>query len=479
MSDLLLSLGQKPAMRKLVRSLGLPIPMPQVLGRAEGPWEQRFLEGRTIAVQSYGQSPMLPVLARTLAEAGVQVSPVGSESATSALAAQLADGMCEGPIGLGSLEEGERRFDALLLDASGLESVEDLRLLYDFFHPAIGHLAPCGRAIVLGRPVSQAATAGGAAAQAALDGFVRSLGKELGKRGSTAQLVMVEPGAEERLAGPLRFLLSPRSAYVSGQTLQLSSTVATANQEQLWTRALGAKVAMVTGAARGIGAATARLLAAEGAKVVCLDRPEDEALTRDLADSIGGSVLLADVSEEGAALRIAKHLADEHGGLDVLVHNAGITRDKTLARMDPDRWDQALDVNLAAVVAITEALLDGVLNDHGRIICLSSVAGIAGNLGQTNYAASKAGVIGLVQHLALRLADRGISANAIAPGFIETRLTEAIPVTIREVGRRLNSLGQGGQPTDVAEAISFLASPGSLGLSGQVLRVCGGAFIGA
>jgi 3-oxoacyl-[acyl-carrier protein] reductase len=148
--------------------------------------------------------------------------------------------------------------------------------------------------------------------------------------------------------------------------------------------------------------------------------------------------------------------------------------------MPRETWDQALDINLGAVVTITEALLaNGSLRDQGRIVCLSSVAGIAGNMGQTNYAASKAGIIGLVDHLAPRLAERGITVNAIAPGFIETRLTKAIPTVIREVGRRLSALAQGGLPQDVGEAITFLSSPGACGVTGNVLRVCGGAFIGA
>src|SRR5690606_38433548 len=133
-------------------------------------------------------------------------------------------------------------------------------------------------------------------------------------------------------------------------------------------------------------------------------------------------------------------------------HNAGITRDKTLAKMSEDKWKQAIDVNLDAVVRIDDALIGaGVIRDHGRIICLSSVAGIAGNMGQTNYAASKAGIVGYVHKRALELSPRGIAVNAIAPGFIETRLTRAIPVMIREAGRRLSNLGPGGQPGDLRQ----------------------------
>jgi 3-oxoacyl-[acyl-carrier protein] reductase len=136
-------------------------------------------------------------------------------------------------------------------------------------------------------------------------------------------------------------------------------------------------------------------------------------------------------------------------------------------------------VNLAAVVRITDALLPKALRDGGRVVCLSSVSGIAGNVGQTNYSASKAALIGYVDALATQVAPRGITANAIAPGFIETRMTAAIPMVIREAGRRLSALGQGGLPEDVAQAITFLASPGAQGITGTTLRVCGGALIGA
>jgi 3-oxoacyl-[acyl-carrier protein] reductase len=211
--------------------------------------------------------------------------------------------------------------------------------------------------------------------------------------------------------------------------------------------------------------------------VICVDRPGDEQPLSQLARAIHGTPLVLDVTAADAGDKLAA-AARAHGGVDVVVHNAGITRDKTLARMTPELWDQAVAVNLDAVVRATRAL-EPVLRDGGRVICLSSVAGIAGNVGQTNYAASKAGLVGFVRALAPRLAPRGITVNAIAPGFIETRLTAAIPTAIREVGRRLAALGQGGLPEDVAQAILFLATPGAQGLTGRTLRVCGGAFIGA
>jgi 3-oxoacyl-[acyl-carrier protein] reductase len=244
-------------------------------------------------------------------------------------------------------------------------------------------------------------------------------------------------------------------------------------------RPLEGKVALVTGAARGIGAATARLLAAEGAHVVCLDRPADDGPAAEVARAIAGSLLLVDVSDDQAGAKIASHLSQQHGGVHVVVHNAGVTRDRTLARMEAAQWDETLAINLEAIVRIDAALLGGVVRDGGRLIALASVAGIAGNRGQTNYAASKAGVSAYVRKRAEELAPRGITVNAVAPGFIETRLTAAIPVAIREAGRRLSALGQGGMPEDVGEVITFLATSGAAGITGAVLRVCGGAFIGA
>jgi 3-oxoacyl-[acyl-carrier protein] reductase len=199
-----------------------------------------------------------------------------------------------------------------------------------------------------------------------------------------------------------------------------------------------------------------------------------------VANRIEGSSLQLDVTASDAPRRLADHLRERHGGVDVLVHNAGVTRDKTLGRMSEDQWGLVLDINLSSQARINDVLLkENVLRPHGRIVTVSSVSGIAGNRGQVNYATSKAGVIGLVDALAPLVAQRPATINAVAPGFIETQMTAAMPVATREGGRRLNSLSQGGLPVDVAEAIAWLASPGSGGVNGNTVRVCGQALIGA
>jgi 3-oxoacyl-[acyl-carrier protein] reductase len=369
------------------------------------------------------------------------------------------------------------RYTGLVFDATGITDSTGLRALYDFFHPVARSLGPCGRVIVLGTAPADCATPREATAQRALEGFVRSVAKEFG-RGSTAQLVYVAPGAEDAIESTLRFLLSAKSAYVSGQVIRVGPATVTAPAD--WVRPLDGKVALVTGAARGIGEAIAHVLARDGAHVICLDIPAAGEPLSAVANDVQGSALQLDLTTAGAPQRLIDHVKERHGRVDVVVHNAGITRDKTLARMSEDRWGSVLDVNLSSQERINDALLEGgVLADGGRIVAVSSVSGIAGNRGQTNYGTSKAGVIGLVQACAPALAVNGVTINAVAPGFIETRMTAAMPMMIREAGRRMNSMSQGGQPVDVAETIAWLAGPGSAGVTGNVVRVCGQSLLGA
>jgi 3-oxoacyl-[acyl-carrier protein] reductase len=366
---------------------------------------------------------------------------------------------------------------ALVFDATGITGSTGLRTLYDFFHPHARAVYPSGRVIVLGTQPELVAEPREAVAQRALEGFTRSVGKEFG-RGVTAQLVYVAPGAEEGVESTLRFLLSARSAYVSGQVIRIGTAPVSPPAD--WERPLDGKVALVTGAARGIGEAMARVLARDGAHVVCLDVPAaGEALAK-VAGELRGTAFQLDLTAVDAPDRLAEHLQARHGQIDIVVHNAGITRDKTIFRMKPEAWDAVLDVNLSSQERANDALLgQDLIPSGGRIVDVSSIAGIAGNRGQTNYATSKAGVIGLVKTYAPTLAARGITINAVAPGFIETAMTARMPLFLREAGRRMNSLSQGGLPVDVAETVAWFANPGSSGVTGNIVRVCGQSLLGA
>lgn len=377
---------------------------------------------------------------------------------------------------LNAFNDGDResKFKAVVFDASGIQNSEQLKELYNFFNPVARQILASGRVIVVGTTPETAKTVKQAIAQRALEGFVKSVGKEF-KKGIAAQLVYVDEGAEANLESTLRFALSPRSAYVSGQVVRVSKADVI---DVDWVKPLAGKTAVVTGASRGIGEAIAHVLSRDGAHVICLDVPQQQADLDRVASEIGGSTLAIDITAADAGQKI-KEAAVAQGGVDIIVHNAGITRDKTLANMKPELWDLVININLSAIERVNDYLLehDG-LNANGRIICVSSISGIAGNLGQTNYAASKAGVIGVVKFTAPILKN-GITINAVAPGFIETQMTAAIPFAIREAGRRMNSMSQGGLPVDVAETIALFASTASTGLNGNVVRVCGQSLLGA
>jgi len=365
------------------------------------------------------------------------------------------------------------KIKAVVYDGSHLVQADQLKQLREFFQPLMKNLDRSAHVVILGRAPETLDDPFAASAQRALEGFSRSLAKEL-RHGGTLQLLYVGDGAEAQLEGALRFFLSPKSAYISGQVIRLDACDA---QVHDWTRPLTGLKALVTGAARGIGASIAETLARDGADVILLDVPPAKTDLDALAARLSGRSVTLDICAEDAAVQLIEQLPD---GIDIVVHNAGITRDKTLANMTPDFWDAVLAVNLNAPQVLTRALLDsGTLRDNGRVILLASISGIAGNRGQTNYAASKAGLIGLARAWAPDLKTRGISINAVAPGFIETRMTAEIPFALREAGRRMSSLGQGGLPQDVAEAVAWLAQPGTGAVTGQALRVCGQSLLGA
>jgi 3-oxoacyl-[acyl-carrier protein] reductase len=372
-------------------------------------------------------------------------------------------------------------FGGLVFDATGITEPAGLKGLYEFFTPVLRNLGPSGRVVVIGTTPDETGSPHEQIAQRALEGFTRSLAKEM-RRGATVSLVYLSPDAKPAATGlesTLRFILSGKSAYVDGQVFRVGP--ADASPPADWDKPLDGKVAVVTGAARGIGATIAEVFARDGAKVVCVDVEGAHEPLGITATKVGGTALTLDVTAADAVDRIAEHIREHHGGrVDILVNNAGITRDKLMANMDESQWDSVLAVNLLAPLQLTEGLADnGTLAEDGRVIGLSSMAGIAGNRGQTNYAATKAGMIGLTDALAPKLGEKGITINAVAPGFIETKMTEAIPLATREVGRRLNSLYQGGKPVDVAETIAYFASPASNAVTGNTIRVCGQAWLGA
>ncbi|WP_024795700.1 3-oxoacyl-ACP reductase [Tomitella biformata] len=371
------------------------------------------------------------------------------------------------------------KYGALVFDATGITTLTELEQLFQFFQPDLRALAPSGRVVVLG--TTPELTSGEEhIAQRSLEGFTRSVAKEL-RRGATCQLVYTSPKAKPGntgLASTLRFLLSGKSAYVDGQVIRVDEKDAAAPGN--WDRPLAGKVAVVSGAAQGIGATIAEVLSRDGAHVICADIPAAGEKLSKTANKVGGTSLAVDVTADNAAEIIAEAVKKQGGTLDIIVHNAGITRDKLLANMDLSRWHSVLSVNLIAPQRITEKLIaDGVLGQGGRVIDVSSIAGIAGNRGQTNYGTSKAGVIGLVDTHSKAYEGKGITVNAVAPGFIETDMTAAIPFATREVGRRMNAMQQGGQTIDVAETIAFFASPASGAVTGNVVRVCGQSLLGA
>jgi 3-oxoacyl-[acyl-carrier protein] reductase len=454
--------------RFVVKRLGLPSPTPL---RRHEPGEPALHGPALVGAAAGGR--LLPAAGTVLRTLGADAHVPSRGPAQEAAAA----GGLQTEVWNPEAEEEETRFAALVFDASGIETSAHLSEVFAFFHPVVRKVKPSGRVVVLATPPEMSAGRRQALAQRALEGFVRSAAKEVGK-GATAQLVYVAPGAEGNVESTLRFLLSAKSAYVSGQVIRIGAGASAIPAD--WDKPLEGRVAVVTGASRGIGEAIADTLSRDGAHVVCLDVPAQGETLVEVANRIGGSALQLDVTDPDAPSTLADHLRERHGGVDVMVHNAGITRDKTLARMAQDQWDSVLAVNLTSQERINDALVGGdVLRPGGRIVGVSSVSGIAGNRGQANYATSKAGVIGVIEALAPVLAERQATANAVAPGFIETQMTAAMPVTTREAGRRMNSLSQGGLPVDVAETVAWLASPASGGVNGNVVRVCGQSILGA
>ncbi|MEW6354728.1 MAG: 3-oxoacyl-[acyl-carrier-protein] reductase [Planctomycetota bacterium] len=242
---------------------------------------------------------------------------------------------------------------------------------------------------------------------------------------------------------------------------------------------LDGKVAVVTGGSRGIGKAIALTLAREGASIAILDVLKDEipkAVAEIEALGVKAIGAEADVTNHDQMVAVAKDVAGRMEKINILVNNAGISRDDIMLRMAEEKWDQVIAVNLKGVFNCSQAFMRYILKakDGGRIINIASVVGIMGNRGQANYSASKGGVIALTKTTAKELAERGITVNAVAPGYIETAMTQAISEEARNAAVGMIPMGRLGQPQDVANAVLFLASDEAAYVTGEVLRVDGG-----
>ena len=469
MKDGYLDFANSPMGAKLVNALGLPKPLPLERYKPGQP----VVEG-TVLIGGSADSQILESLATVFKSIGAQT--LAHERVPQWIATANKVGLTTGR--WGSQGKAGEKVKALVFDATGLSDSTQSDALYWFFHDAARSVLPSGRVVIIGRPPEECSTPRKATVQRSLEGLSRSLGKEL-KKGATAQLVYVSEGAEANLESTLRFLLSARSTYVSAQVVRVGKPVSDVVTPADWAKPLAGKKVLVTGASRGIGASIAEVMARDGADVIALDVPQAQEGLNEVAKKLGGKAIALDIGAADAPQKLVD-AARADGGWDVIVHNAGITRDKTIANMKEHLWQLVVNVNLSTQERINDALVEaGALKAGGRIICVSSISGLAGNMGQTNYAVSKAGVVGMVQFNAPLYAQKGITINAVAPGFIETAMTAAIPFAIREAGRRMNSMSQGGQPVDVAEAIGWFASPASSGLTGNTIRVCGQSLIGA
>ena len=245
------------------------------------------------------------------------------------------------------------------------------------------------------------------------------------------------------------------------------------------TAPLAGEVALVTGASRGIGAAIADELARQGAKVVgtATGAAGAAAIGERLA-AHGGAGRVLDVAQAGAGEALVDAIAAEFGPVSILVNNAGITRDQLLLRMKDEDWQAILDTNLTSVFRLSRAVLRGMMKARkGRIISIASVIGLTGNPGQANYAAAKAGIIGFTKSLAREVGSRGITANVVAPGFIETDMTRALPEATRNALLGGIALGRLGGPADIAHAVAYLAGPGAAYVTGETLHVNGGMYM--
>ena len=427
--------------RRVIARLPLPIATPAELRRHGGKPPERPLARRTASV-SGPDAQGVSTLGDALHDAGATLLPPTAQNPA----------------------------DIVLLVLGANTTISSL-VSWSVDHGAVlRSVSPQGRVLFVLRGEEPSLTSD------ALHGFLRSLSREVGRKAVTVNAI-VSP--DPALAAPTAvFLASDRASFVSGQTLFLHSGSRPGPSPSK------TEVALVTGAARGIGAAIARSLASARYRVAVIDVESQAAAGRELVGALGGEAAgmlfqSCDVRDQQAAHMMLERVRalSPNGTLDVLINNAGITRDRTFARMNQQEWADVIEVNLAAVVELTRKAL-GCMRDGGRIVNVSSVTGLAGNFGQTNYAMAKGGIIGLTRTAATELESRGIGITAVAPGLIDTPMTAKMPLVSREIAKQMTSLAQAGLPEDVATAVEFLARREAWPLRGQILRVDGGMFFG-
>ncbi len=363
--------------------------------------------------------------------------------------------------------------NALVVDGRNVSNAPALKAVFNELQAGVKNIKANGKVLIYSVEPELLTDSHHSTFQRALEGISRSLAKELGGRGTSVNLVKLPPNVDlKNYATVQEFFTSGRCAFITGQAVAANEATKSGSE-------LSDKICVVTGGAGGIGSATVKRLAAEGATVIIADMPQMEERAKSLLSS-KVSFLGADLTDEAARKNLLETIKAQHERIDVLVNNAGITRDKTLKNMPEHYWDQLIAINLTAVINLTEDALEmGLIPEGGRIISTSSISGIAGNFGQTNYTATKAALIGYSSSKSKELKAKGITINAIAPGYIETDMVKTMPLMTRIFAERLTSLAQAGKPEDIAEAMAFLAHPGAQSINGQVLRVCGGSFLGA
>ncbi|MEZ5025185.1 MAG: 3-oxoacyl-ACP reductase [Chitinophagales bacterium] len=437
---------QNKNLRQLLKVLNIPIPVPPILKRNNNPYSDDELQQKKIAVAGKSSDFLHQIQQEIRILAGD---------------ATIYDAVIDG----------------LVVSCVGMQTIEDLEDLFTNIKNTVRKIAANGRVVIVSKVDNMNPTT--FAVQKSIDGFARALSKEIGgKNGITVNLLKItnEDVQPYEVVKAATFFLSDKSSFITGQVVEVNRDKGQEISSPV--RLLHEQVAIVTGGARGIGAAAAKVLHREGARVIIVDVPQAKVDADSLANEIEGEAFLIDITKEDSATQLQQHILKNYGKLDILVNNAGITRDKTIAKMSIDQWRSVLNVNLKALIELTNTFLQDGFSEKAKVVSLSSISGIAGNVGQTNYSLTKAGVIGFTNSIAQNN-NKKIYANAVAPGFIETKMTENLPFFVKEGGRRLSTLKQGGLPEDVAELIGFLASPLSDGINGQYIRVCGGSMLGA